>query len=136
MSDIKLEVGDRVTYKYLNTLDKKEITSIVQHLNDIKYLDRMTKSKDEISSIEILKIERPKYEVIEEKKELLTEEEKEFLRLYMSFEGIVTDKIYKQDGFIKFVGYTGGLPLYTGFENLVEPKIYTLSELRIGGLEC
>ena len=35
--------------------------------------------------IEILKIERPKYEVIEEKKELLTEEEREFLRLYIKY---------------------------------------------------
>ena len=95
--------------------------------SDINDLDSKT--------IEILKIERPKYEVVEEKKELLTEEEKEFLRIF--------NKIEKNK--IKEVGISnsGNLcitdnRIFTNFidtdkfQNLEKNKSYTLKEL---GLE-
>ena len=67
-----MDIGDRVTYKIIRT---NEISTLIIDggalLNDFKDKD----------FIEIIKIERPKYEVIEEKKELLTDEEKEFFKI-------------------------------------------------------
>ena len=70
---INIQVGDRVTYK---VLDKNETgmliidhTGIEEVLMDTTYY-------------EILKTERPKYEVVEE---LLTDEEKEFLKQILRF---------------------------------------------------
>lgn len=62
----EIEVGDRVTYRNKIT---GEIRQSIK-LNSIEFT----------TNEEILKIERPKYEVVEEKKELLTEEEREFLK--------------------------------------------------------
>ena len=66
-----IRVGDLVTYK---NLDGDIITTLIYDSGDLKRMEKALKST------ELIKIERPKYEVVEEKKELLTEEEKEFLR--------------------------------------------------------
>jgi len=69
--NLDIQVGDRVTY--LDSYKTKRITII----KDAEMVE--TFKIDTGLYIEILKIERPQYEVIEEKKELLTEEEREFL---------------------------------------------------------
>lgn len=64
-----IKVGNRVTYKYKNSNE----TQVVLICTDL-FLDELATNND----IEILKIERPNWEVVEEKKDLLTEEEREF----------------------------------------------------------
>lgn len=86
--------------------------------------------------IQILKIERPQYETIEEKKELLTKEEKEFLkdmiRWYSDVSKIIfigrDVDIYEEEHIINCPEYPNSLE----FKNVEERKEYTLSEL---GLE-
>ncbi len=95
---------------------------------------------------QILKIERPKYEVVEEKKELLTEEEKEFLKQALKFGNYGSNT---GNEIVKFVGKKGyyiyiyfsewlsnNTTIYIDknlyFKNLEEDKRYTLKEL---GLE-
>ena len=58
-----IQVGDRVTFE----------NGFVEIIHNSQ-LAKQHSDKDRI-----IKIERPKYEVVEEKKELLTEEEKEYL---------------------------------------------------------
>ena len=123
-----IQVGDRVTYKSINEPDYQVRPKIIINEDDIIKIHSCIKE----NQIKILKIERPKYEVVEENKELLTKQEKEFLKLYMQFTNIITNTIYKKDGFINFIGYTVELALYKGFDKLVENKLYTLKEL---GLE-
>ena len=100
--------------------------------SDINDLDSKT--------IEILKIERPKYEVVEEKKELLTEEEREFLKYYMRYMYLQEkDKligIRKKDSQIWLLvsescGYTYRYNSQA-FKGLEKDRKYTLEEL---GLE-
>lgn len=130
-----IQVGDRVTYKYLNTIDKKLITRIILDENEIKDYKNMSVNTDKEFAIEILKIERPKYEVIEvieEKKELLTEEEKEFLISMIKFYNI--DKIVFNDKDIDFyenhkVVNCPDNPARLEFENIERYKFYTLEEL-------
>ena len=63
-----IQVGDRIAFKYL--FDDNEIyTFIIRNTADLEDYEKMKEN----NRIEILKIERPKYEVVEEKKELLTE---------------------------------------------------------------
>ena len=62
-----IQVGDKVTYKYK---DGTEIKEVAINEDDVSRL----KAKP------VIKVERPKYEVVEEKKELLTEEEKADLK--------------------------------------------------------
>ncbi len=62
-----IRVGDRVTYIY----DNEERQRIISNKGERDYYSENTK---------IIKIERPHYEVVEEKKELLTEEEKKYLK--------------------------------------------------------
>lgn len=64
-----IQVGDRITYKNGHV-------ELIQNNENLK--DRI-----ENCTIEVVKIERPKYEIVEEKEELLTEEEKEFLKNYV-----------------------------------------------------
>lgn len=131
---IDLQVGDRVTYKYLNNNDNKIYTSIIEDIGDLENYKRMIESKIEISSIKILKVERPKYEVVEEKKELLTKEEKEFLRQYIkiikSLNNGTVDKIRRKEEDIYVVlknGLTYKIEIGMQFGNMnVE---YTLEEL-------
>ena len=73
-----IQVGDRITYKFI---DKDGIFTEIVGSNNLSLTSiHWFKEHLEDKEIEIIKIERPKYEVVEEKKELLTEEEKQFLR--------------------------------------------------------
>ena len=67
-----IQVGDLVTYK--NSMGNIRQVVIKDEEQKIKYINNVDTYKN------ILKIERPKYEVVEEKKELLTEDEREFLK--------------------------------------------------------
>ena len=86
-----IQVGDRIIYKYMGEMK----TSLITDDEDIENIQEDIKN----NSIEIIKIERPKYEVVEEKKELLTEEEKDFLRQALRFIDIkiLSINIYKQE---------------------------------------
>ncbi len=79
-----IQVGDKVIFEDGTVkliYDEDRLFEINQYING--------------GGNQILKIERPKYEVVEEKKELLTEEEKEFLKQYIIFSG--------EDTFVKYI---------------------------------
>ena len=122
-----IQVGDKVTYKYEDEIYIKIILDEYE-LSVLKEDDR-----------EILKIERPKYEVVEVKKELLTEEEKEFLKQYIKIiEGLNNGKVDRiirreEDIFIVLqTGLTYKIEIGIKFGNMQVNKEYTLKEL---GLE-
>ena len=130
---IDLQVGDRVTYRIIKTNEILTLiidgSSLLEDLKDKKH-------------IEILKIERPKYEVVEEKKELLTEEEKKFLEQILKFMDIkilsisISKKIISEKKEIHFnqnrdssgLGYWYYIKNNT-FNGLETDKVYTLEEL-------
>lgn len=130
-----LQVGDRITYKYLNTnIDKDKIyVSLVEGIRDAEIYKEMIESETKTSSIEILKIERPNYEVIEEKKELLTEEEREFLKQYIKFCKFYITHIHKTSN--RFYFYNNMNLVETMekkencFNNLETGSYYSLLEL-------
>ena len=120
-----IQVGDRVTYKI------REIIYI-KIMEDSSMINKLKNDGE----CKILKIERPKYEVVEEKKELLTEEEREFLKLYMKINNIKASKLIFNifeitfiDGNISFTAY---INTDYSFRKLIYNKEYTLKEL---GLE-
>lgn len=82
-----IEVGDRVTY------ENGEIETILNYSDAYNAQHCAT----------IVKVERPNWEVVEEKKELLTEGEREFLRLYMIINGISADEIRFNDFQMDFI---------------------------------
>ncbi len=131
-----IQVGDLVTYK--NSMGNIRQVVIKDEEQKIKYINNVDTYKN------ILKIERPKYEVVEEKKELLTEEEREFLRQILKFGNYGSNT---ENGIIKYIikdGYYIELhyedwaynTIYIDknlyFRNLERNKTYTLKEL---GLE-
>ena len=67
-----IQVGDRVTYRVSDEI----IETLVADNEDVKNIQEDIQE----NRLEILKIERSKYEIVEEKKELLTEEEKADLK--------------------------------------------------------
>lgn len=73
-----IQVGDRITYK------KKDVSEIRVNIISSKFDLSCINSNLIHDKIELLKIERPKYEEI---KELLTKEEKEFLKSYIRLIG-------------------------------------------------
>ena len=126
-----IQVGDKITYKGVYGAERQVIMTNLDVIDDYKGID-------------IIKIERPKYEVVEEKKELLTEEEKEFLRQALKFGNYGSDT---GNGTIKFIVKSGYfIELYYEdwtcntiyidkklyFKNLEQEEPYTLKEL---GLE-
>ena len=128
-----IQVGDRITFE----------DGIVKLIYD---MDRLFEINQYINGggNQIIKVERPKYEVVEEKKELLTEEEREFLRQAFKFGNYGSDTGNET---IKFVGKSGyyicvyydeyaSNTIYIDknlyFKSLKEDKKYTLKEL---GLE-
>lgn len=128
-----IQVGDKVTYKYLDT--NKQFTMIVVIDSDINDLNIMKKE----DLIQILKIERPKYELIEEYEDLLTEVEKDLLKAYIKLiESLNNGDIIG----IERLGAWLIIKLKTQleyqvevgprFRNLEDSKLYTLKEL---GLE-
>lgn len=127
---LEIEVGDRVTYKYKEGCEI--FTRIIETNGDIK----ITLEDDK----EILKIERPTYTVVKEKKELLTKREKEFLEIFV--------KYYKDLYYIEFfnecidlldVNYmskgTIDYPTYLDFRG-IKKKRYRLSELGLAKEYC
>ena len=124
-----MQVGDKVTYKIREIVFTEIINNLswgVKLKNDAMY--------------EILKIERPKYEVVEEKKELLTEEEREFLKQYIKLIGLKKGVKYIKKLINRFLyvilldGSNFEIEVSYGenFKNLENEKVYTLKEL---GLE-
>ncbi len=118
----EIEVGDRVTYKTCGN----EYTDIVQN---ISYYEGK----------QILKIERPTYTVVEEKKELLTEEERELLKSYIKWIKNLNNGeiicIYRKDSYIVINLKTQldyEMDIGARFEKMENFKDYTLQEL---GLE-
>ena len=77
--------GDRVIYR----VSGETIETLVADNEDVNNIQE--------NRLEILKIERPKYEIVEEKKELLTEQEKEFLKIYMQVFGFKITELEKEN---------------------------------------
>lgn len=132
-----IEVGDRVTYKSLKEPDYQKREKVV--INEAEIIKILECVKD--GQVEILKIERPKYEVTKEKKELLTEEEKEFLKQYIKMSNIKIKYIQKETD---LTGTSIMIRLNNGygttnctyykcnyFKKLIEHKDYTLKELEL-----
>ena len=125
-----IQVGDKVTY-----IDKQGKKCIVIVLED---KGEISDSKDNLIK-EIIKVERPKYEVVEEKKELLTEEEKEFLKQYIKIIEELNNgkvgRIIREVEDIHVVlenGLTYKVEIGIKFGNMKVNNEYTLKEL---GLE-
>lgn len=121
-----IQAGDKVTYE----VERIKYTEIISNRGLAEKLNSDPR-------YEILKIERPVYNVIEEKKELLTEEEKKFLKGYIKFANYVPNQISKDNRTHKILFYVDeylrdNYEFYKAFENLESNKIYTLKEL---GLE-
>lgn len=135
---MNIQVGDRVTYKYLNTEDKRECIAVIQDIVELEDYKRMIENKSELCSIEILKIERPKWEVVEEKKELLTEEEREFLKFFIKHFEVESFRFNDNDIDVKSFEDTyiccPDYPKNMKFEGVEKYKKYDLKELRIGGI--
>ena len=124
-----IQIGDRVTYKF-----KDKIRTLVIDGNAL--LDDF---KDVNNNFTIIKIERPKYEVVEEKKELLTEEEKRFLKHYIEIiedldNGKFKELLKQEERLIIFLntGITYYIDLGNKFGKMEINKLYTLKDL---GLE-
>ena len=129
--DIQVQVGDKVTIDCMGAV-KTIIITTEQQIEQMKENVATYTNK-------ILKIERPVYEVVEEKKELLTEKEREFLKLLNKFrkDGInIIEKARNDDKIFLIVeGFSGlssnFIPIQR-FEGLEFDKRYTLKDL---GLE-
>lgn len=133
MGKMDIQVGDRVTYESIN--NNKKITEIVNNDNiDIGWFERNLKN----IHIEILKIERigeNGWYTVYEEKELLTDEEREFLNAFKNIsrqeiEGVEidSDKVLEIHRELNCTNY---IPT-NKFKNLEVNKYYTLKEL---GLE-
>lgn len=144
----EIEVGDRVTclIKTMRTFNMKDTFSIREE--EIEQIFIVTSDINKIEKDKIKKIERigtngwyTVYEK-EEKKELLTEEEKDFLKAYIKFNGKEIDFIERNGRYLKFYikqifnDYleVSNFYFYKSYKNLEENKKYTLLELRIGGI--
>lgn len=118
-----IQVGDRVTYK---NLEEKIVTTLIGSSVDIGSM------KEILETRELLKIERPKYELVEEHKKLLTEEEKEFLKMISKIRIDGISHIRKRNGEISITGTTKSIVNYiptNKFKGLNEDEAYTLKEL-------
>ena len=146
MKDFDIQVGDRVTYEILDKPDRlrfdrgRIINEIIT--NDYIGLSGTYKIKEHLRNkdIEILKIERigeKGWYTVYEKKELLTDEEREFLKnIIKYYDGIsriettLSSISFENDNFhiICIIDY----PKKLKFENIKKNEYYTLKEL---GLE-
>ncbi len=126
--NIDLQVGDRVTYKSIKT---NEVVTLI--IDETALLNDMQDKR----FFEILKIERQKYETVYEKKELLTEEEKEFLKgilkyYEMEYIEFQNENINLLDEDKYTIAYFDYPRRNLEFEGIERHKYYTLKEL---GLE-
>ncbi len=128
MKDLDIQVGDIVTYK---DGSMKIITSKNKFGRQFDNYGKLIEKEN------IVKLERPKYEVIEEKEKLLTEEEREFLRQYIALSFHRIDALTKTENTLLFYNDN----IYDAVSNYevkkdmfknINNRIYTLSEL---GLE-
>ncbi len=133
---MNIQVGDLVTY--INSIGNIRQVVIKDEEQKIKYVNNVDTYKN------ILKIERPKYEVVEEKKELLTEEEKADLKDIIenvnkyscmkvntiSFRETNNDKLVINCFNNDYCMFE--MVIYEKFKNLNKSERYTLKEL---GLE-
>ena len=128
--------GDKITYK---SLDKTEVALLLDEAD----VNSIQKDIDN-NNIEVLKIERPKYEVVE-KKELLTEKEREYLKNVINYINEYSGKKISKVIFWKYTNYNemlfyghcehyvvGKIVVKERFDGLKAEKEYTLKEL---GLE-
>ena len=127
---MEIEVGDRVTYKRMN--GEKTKTVIIETDNEA----RSYENDFEIGYHKLLKIERPNWEVVEEKKELLTEGEREFLKIYTKFNKIKYDKLRFCTDCVEFWNDISIMSYHVNnkFKNIELGRFYEKQELRIGGL--
>lgn len=120
-----IQVGDRVTFD----------NGVVQVLNTENAIEQAIGSV-----VKIIKIERPQWSVVEENKELLTEEERAFLKAYLKFMELDKDdvKFKREYNKISFLfddgsGYVFEVDI-DKFCNMENKHVYTPKELRIGGI--
>ena len=121
-----IEIGDRVIFEggiVKLIYDADRLWEINQYLNG--------------GGNQILKVERPNWEVVEEKKELLTEEEREFLKFFVKHYEVESFRFNNNDIDVYSFEYTyiccPDYPENMKF-NGVEKRRYKPKELRIGGI--
>lgn len=133
---MNIEVGDRVTYKYININSDELENEIIT--DAVTKRDYQARFDDE--SWELIKVERPNWEVVEEKKNLLTEEEREFLKAYLKFMKLENEDMRFKRNYNKIsclFDDGSGYVIEVGYDYFGKMKanyLYTLKELRIGGL--
>lgn len=123
---MKIEVGDRVTRK-------SGFVELVLDNHEIEH---------ELLPDDIVKVERigqNGWEVVEEKKELLTEEEREFLKFFVKYYYGVENFIFNNTYIlIKNLNRScicnTDYPKNMKFEGVETEREYTPKELRIGGI--
>lgn len=132
MKDLDIQVGDRLTYKSIG----KIFIELIKSSRDLKEILFEIENKD----TEILKIERigeNGWYTVYEKKDLLTDEEREFLKnIIKYYDGIsriettLSSISFENDNFhiICIIDY----PKKLKFENIKKNEYYTLKDL---GLE-
>lgn len=128
---MKIEVGDKLTGKWL---DNNQIIEEMAVSND--FLQKLYKNIEN-NKVEILKIERPNWEVVEEKKELLTEEERAFLKVCVKTDNDIY-YVQKNKERLFLINKEKTKNVFTinngNMFKTLEQKTYTLKELRIGGI--
>ena len=132
MKDLDIQVGDRLTYKSIG----KIFIELIKSSRDLKEILFEIENKD----TEILKIERigeNGWYTVYEKKDLLTDEEREFLKNIIKYydgisriEATLSSISFENDNFhiICIIDY----PKKLKFENIKKNEYYTLKDL---GLE-
>ena len=126
----RIQVGDKITYK--NSMGNIRQVIIKDEEQKIKYLNNTN------AYSKILKIERTTYEVVEENKELFTDEEREFLKDICKYYNIIeiefgSTSIYFFDVDQNVVN-NFDYPQNMKIENVERNKFYTLKELEQGGM--
>lgn len=143
--DMKLKKGDIVTYKYNTFIEREEHTKEILICN---FAGKTIGQLEDEEQIEILKVERPiKWKNVYEHKEILDEEEKEYLgKVIEPFKNrvihIEKNKIFQGNSeFINIVLYSSvthdneenvPLPYFkkgTMYKGMESGKRYTLKEL-------
>ena len=130
MKDFDMQVGDRVTNKNSKTGNK--FRRIICDEGTIKEIEN---SLYDIETIKIECIGENGWYTVYEKKDLLTDEEREFLKLYMKINGIKAKKIKFYVAYAELKSESGTFTIFINTEksfNKLIGKEYTLKDL---GLE-
>ena len=118
---LDLQVGDRVTFE---NLEGNVVIMLIKNNAEIPEI------LDTLKARKILKIERPHYEVIEEKKELLTEEERKFLNHFIKSMEYYSNNIWEikfDEESIDFYGFSGVRLVSVDY-----PSILTFNTVKLG----